>query len=190
MLFKPPRSKTKGDLQSVDISAVFFYDGAIFPTITRENARSLRFLHESPTNAMMCFQLLEQTQEIGKAGKFSRREVQRIRTLKRRAMKPFLLLASFLPCSTQTQNCIFCSLVFFLQALSLSLSQRHQTLTLFSKPQKLHVMGARVFIFFQFCDVATLAIILKRNQPNLATCQKGKQNFFQTAAIFWRPART
>jgi hypothetical protein len=38
-----------------------FYGGAIFPTNTRENARSLRFLHESPTNAMMCFQLLEQT---------------------------------------------------------------------------------------------------------------------------------
>jgi hypothetical protein len=57
----PPGAKQKRDLQSVDTQRRLFYDGAIFPTNTRENARSLRFLHESPTNAMMCFQLLEQT---------------------------------------------------------------------------------------------------------------------------------
>jgi hypothetical protein len=39
-------------------------------------------------------------------------------------------------------------------------------------------------LFFQFCDVARVAIIHKRKEPNLAAGQRGEQNFFRILLYF------
>jgi hypothetical protein len=41
------------------------------------------------------------------------------------------------------------------------------------------------FLFiFQFCDVATVAIIQKRKKPNLAAGQGGEHNFYRILLYF------
>jgi hypothetical protein len=40
------------------------------------------------------------------------------------------------------------------------------------------------FFSFQFCDVATVAIIHKREEPNLAAGQIGEQNFLRILLYF------
>jgi len=41
------------------------------------------------------------------------------------------------------------------------------------------------FLFiFQFCDVATVAIIQKRKEPNLDAGQRGEHNFYRILLYF------
>jgi hypothetical protein len=38
--------------------------------------------------------------------------------------------------------------------------------------------------FFQFCDVVTVAIILKRNEPNLVIAQRGQREILRVLLSF------
>jgi len=51
------------------------------------------------------------------------------------------------------------------------------------------VINVRV-CFFQFCDVVTVAIILKRNEPNLVIAQRGQRGNLKNPAMLWQPSRT
>jgi len=164
MLLKtPPRSKTKREIQSVDISAVCFMMERYFRPIREKTREAYDFFMKAQQLQRCVFNFLSKPRRSVKPENSHGTKCRAYGPWKD---GPWSLSFSLRPFCRAPPKLRTASSSFKLAlslSLSLSLSQRHQTLTLFSKPQKPQVMGARVFIFFQFCDVATLAIILKRN---------------------------